>query len=171
VLRNQGKFDAAIAAYREAIRLKPDFGWAHNNLAEALTMHPDPARRDIAAALEHARKATALQPLEKANVNTLAVAEFRAGHRDLALASFRKSMEMSSGGDPYDWFFLAMIEHERGKSQEAARWFDQSVAWMKRQKAPDAELLPIWNEAAKMLGRAGHEPVDQNAVRSPETKH
>ena len=35
-LRGQGKLDEAIAEYREAIRLKPDFAEAHTNLGDAL---------------------------------------------------------------------------------------------------------------------------------------
>jgi tetratricopeptide (TPR) repeat protein/serine/threonine protein kinase len=159
--RFQGNFDGAIAAYREAIRLKPDLVIAHNNLAEALTMHPDPAKREPALALEHARKATALEPRNQEFVNTLAMAEYRAGLRDLALASFRKSMELANGGDPQDWFFVAMIEHQRGNAEEAAKWFDKSVAWMKGQRSSDAELLPKWTEAAKLLGRAGPKGLDQ----------
>jgi tetratricopeptide (TPR) repeat protein len=31
-LRGQGKFDEAVAAYRQAIDIKPDFGMAHSNL-------------------------------------------------------------------------------------------------------------------------------------------
>ena len=36
-LRFQGKLDAAIAEYREAVRLKPEYAEAHNNLGVTLT--------------------------------------------------------------------------------------------------------------------------------------
>ncbi len=170
LLRLQGQFDQAVAAYRDAIRKKPDFAVAHNNLADTLNMHPDPARREPEVAIEHARKATELNPEDGAAFNTLGVAQFRASHLELALASFRKSMELRQGGDPYDWFFLAMIEHGRGKAEDAARWFDKSVAWMKEQKAPDAGLLPIWIEAAKLLGLPGPEATDRNHGSDPKVK-
>jgi eukaryotic-like serine/threonine-protein kinase len=167
-LSSQGKHTEAIAAYSVAIRIKPDDAMAHNNLAFGLAMHPDRAKRDIAAALEHARNATSLQPKNRAYVNTLAAVQYRAGLRDEALASCRKSMELGKGGDPYDWFFLAMIEHDRGNADEAARWFDKSMAWLKQQKSPDADLLQIWAEAAKLIGRPSPEPPDQKPVSHPK---
>jgi tetratricopeptide (TPR) repeat protein len=170
VLRAQGRHDEAVAEYREAIRLEPDDLNVHNNLADALTMHPDPAKREPALALEHARKATALEPRNRLYVNTLAMAEYRAGLRDLALASFRKSMELANGGDPHDWFFVAMIEHQRGHAEESAKWFDKSVAWMKGQRSSDAELLPKWTEAASVLGRPGPEAVGQGKTHDLKTK-
>ena len=33
VLRDKGRFDEAIASYRQAMRLKPDFAEAYSNLA------------------------------------------------------------------------------------------------------------------------------------------
>jgi len=35
-LYHKGQYDAAIAEYREAIRLKPGFAEAHNNLGMAI---------------------------------------------------------------------------------------------------------------------------------------
>ena len=35
-LSNDGQLDEAIAAYRQAIRLKPDYAEAHSNLGNAL---------------------------------------------------------------------------------------------------------------------------------------
>jgi tetratricopeptide (TPR) repeat protein len=169
-LRSNGQFEQAIAAYREAIRKKPDFAVAHNNLADTLNMHPDPARREPEVAIVHARKATELNPKDGPAFNTLGVAHYRGGQVESALTALHKSMELRQGGDPYDWFFLAMIEHGRGHADEAGRWFDKSVAWIKQQKAPDAGLLPIWTEAAKVLGRRGPEPLDQAKTPDPKTK-
>jgi hypothetical protein len=84
------------------------------------------------------------------------------------LASYRKSMELGKGGDPYDWFFVAMIEHERGNADEAARRFDKSLVWLKQQNSPDADLLPIWAEAAKLMGRPVPEAPDQKPVPDPK---
>ena len=36
-LNNQGKLDEAVAAYRHAIRIKPDFAEVHSNLGNALS--------------------------------------------------------------------------------------------------------------------------------------
>ena len=34
-LKDQGKLDEAVACYRRALELKPDFAEAHNNLGNA----------------------------------------------------------------------------------------------------------------------------------------
>ena len=147
---SQGKLDEAIADYREAIRLKPDYAMAHNNLAYALTMHPDPAKRDPAAALEHARKATQLEPRNWASSSIrlpspsiAPVCATRPWPRSASRWSCKAVVRA-------DWFFLAMIEHERGNAAEAARWFDKSLPWIKQgsPRTPSAPGLDRSGEAA-----------------------
>jgi len=51
-LAEKGQYDAAIAEYREAIRLKPHYAEAHNNLGMALkrsgkSAQPAPAKRGM----------------------------------------------------------------------------------------------------------------------------
>ena len=167
----QRRFDPAFAECREAIRIKPNIAFAHGNLATFLALHPDPANRHAVAALEHAQKAVELEPGTGSFVNTLAIAQYRAGLRDRALASFRKSIELNRGGDPYDWFFLAMIEHERANAAEAAHWFDKAVAWMKEQKSSDPDLLQCWTEAGRLLGRRGPEANTHKPAPDPKEKH
>ena len=52
LLENRGRMDAALAEYREAVRLRPGFGKAHLDLGVALAN-----RRDLAGAAEEFRKA------------------------------------------------------------------------------------------------------------------
>ena len=63
-----------------------------------------------------------------------------------------------------------MIEQERGNAAEAARWFDKSVVWTKQQKSPHADVLQIWTEAAKLLGRPGPDAPDQKTAPHPKEK-
>ena len=77
-------------------------------------------------------------------------------------------MKLRNGGDPYDWFFLAMIEHQRGNAQDATRWFDKSTAWMAEQKSRDPDLLTAWTEAAKLLGRPGPDATTQKPAPHPD---
>jgi hypothetical protein len=66
-------------------------------------------------------------------------------------------MELNGGGDPADWFFLAGIEHRQGRSIEARRWFDKSVAWIAqnsdRVSGREAELRAFQEEIAPVLSR------------------
>ena len=36
-------------------------------------------------------------------------------------------MELSSGGDSYDWLFLAMAHRRIGQEEKARRWYDKGV--------------------------------------------
>ena len=53
VLKDQGRLDDAIAAYRTALQLKPDAAHIHSNLVLALHYHPD---YDAGAILEECRR-------------------------------------------------------------------------------------------------------------------
>ena len=47
-LRDQGKLEEAIASYRQALRLKPDYAEAYNNLGIALRIRGSSTRRSPA---------------------------------------------------------------------------------------------------------------------------
>ena len=63
---DQGKLDEAIACYRRALELKPDYAVAHNNLGNALK---DQGKLDEAAACY--RRALELKPDYAAAHNNL----------------------------------------------------------------------------------------------------
>ncbi len=88
-LRAQGKLDEAVASYRQALTLKPDFAEALVELAATLHQQGKPAE-----AVESYRSALALQPdLVVAHYN-LANALNELGQLDEAVASYRKSAEL-----------------------------------------------------------------------------
>src|SRR5262249_38530501 len=136
-LYSQGKLDEAIAAYRKAIELDPKdaatrskLASALNNLAWALAMHAEPARRDPARAASLAREAVELAPRHGTIFNTLGAALYRAGDWKAAIAALEKSMELRQGGDSNDWFFLAMAHWQLGQKDKAREWYDRAVRWM-----------------------------------------
>jgi WD40 repeat protein/tetratricopeptide (TPR) repeat protein len=155
-LRSQGKLPEAIAAFREAIRLNPDAAAAHNNLAWFLAASPDPKLCDPAQAVEAARKAVELAPQNSGHRNTLGVAYYRAGDWKASLAALEKSMELGIGGNPFDWFFLAMAHWKLGHKDEARAWYDKAAAWDAKNLPQDQneELLRFRAEAAALLGSA-----------------
>jgi tetratricopeptide (TPR) repeat protein len=156
-LRARGKDAEAIAASREAVRLKPDFAQAHNALAWALAVFPDRPPREYDEAVEHARGAVALAPKEGGIHNTLGLAEYRCGRWDAAIAAAEQSMTLQQGGSALDWFILAMAHARKGDKDEAIRWFDKAVVSTKKKAADDVELRQFWTEAANLLGRPGPE--------------
>lgn len=60
LLLGRGEIKPAIAAYRHALNLKPDWAEVLNNLAWILATHPDESMRDGAAALDFAQRASQL---------------------------------------------------------------------------------------------------------------
>jgi tetratricopeptide (TPR) repeat protein len=85
-LREQGKIDRAIAAYRQAIHIKPDYAEAYCNLGVALR---DQGRQDEAIAA--CRQAIAIKPdLAEAHRN-LGVALRDQGKYDEAIAAYRQA--------------------------------------------------------------------------------
>ena len=84
--------------------------------------------------------------------NTLGVAHYRAGDWAAAVDALEESMRLRSGGDPYDWLFLAMARHRLGDAVEARRWLDRSLAWIEAHAPRDAELIRFRAEAAWLFG-------------------
>jgi tetratricopeptide (TPR) repeat protein len=154
-LDRQGKWEEAIAEYRTVLRLLPDDAYAHNVFAWALATHSNPKGRQPAEALEHARKAVALAPQDGNLHNTLALAEYRAGHWAESRAASERAIELYKGVDAASWFFLAMALRQQGENERARTFFDKAVAWTRKHAPRDAELLQFWREAAELLGQAG----------------
>src|SRR5262249_29472502 len=103
-------------------------------------------------AVEFARKAVELAPKEGNCWNTLGAAQYRAGNWRDAIAALEKSMELQKGGDPHDWFVLAMAHWQLGEKEKARNWFGQAVQWMDKNQPKNEELRRFRTEAAEVLG-------------------
>ncbi len=154
-LELQGKRDEAIAEYRADIRIQPGYDWGHNSLAWALAKPPDIGSRERSEALEHARRAVALSPDDGTFHNTLALAEYRAGHWAESIAAAERSIALAKGVDASNWFFLALALWQQGENDRARSFFDKAVAWTRKNDPKNAELLQFWREAAALLGQPG----------------
>ena len=140
--------------YGEAIRIKPRYAFAHNNLAWLLAQQLDPQRRDLQRALAHVRKAVELEPKNGTNFNTLGFVEYRSGNLDAARTALESSMKLRNGGDAYDWLILALIDERQSHKDQARAWYDKSMAWIKKNQIDD-DLRSLWSEAAETLGVPG----------------
>ena len=86
-LRDRGETDQAIAHYREAIALRPDYAEAHYNLARLLV-----ARGDLDDAIVHYQKVLLINPADAEAHNNLGAALFAAGQLDEAVAHYEKAL-------------------------------------------------------------------------------
>jgi tetratricopeptide (TPR) repeat protein len=178
-LRHQKKLDEAVAVHREAIEvavascnkalaIDPQSAPAHNGLAWLLATVPDAKFRDSHRSIELAQKAVELAPKEGSYWNTLGVAHYRAGDWKAAIAAFKKSMALRQGGDSFDWFFLAMAHWQLGDKDEARRWHDRAVEWMKKKDPTNEELIRFRAEAAELLSVEKNEGLRRGVKSEPE---
>jgi tetratricopeptide (TPR) repeat protein len=133
-LRDQGKVEEAIACYHKAIEVDPKYAYTHNDLAWLLATCPDAKRRDPQQAVKWARTAVKLAPKAGGFWNTLGVAHYRAGDWKAAVAALEKSMQLSKGGDAFDFFFLAMAHRKLGNHDVARKRYDQALEWLEKNK-------------------------------------
>ncbi|MFI5461679.1 MAG: tetratricopeptide repeat protein, partial [Isosphaerales bacterium] len=144
--------DRAAALLKDAAEAAGDDPEALNGLAWYLATCPDSRLRDPARAVELAGKAIATAPKTPAFWNTLGAAHYRAGAWDEAIKALSRSVELTAGGSPADWFFLAMAEWQKGDKVKARSWYDKAVHWMEERKSQEYELRRFRDEAASLLG-------------------
>jgi len=136
--------------YRHAARCATD-GHPANHLAWFLANCPDKDVADAREAVALARQLVEREPQAGAFWNTLGVAQYRAGDWRAALASLKESMAFRSGGDGYDWFFLAMAHWQLGEKERALQWYQRGVKSMEKMRPEQYELPEFKAEAEAQL--------------------
>ncbi len=120
-LNAQGKLDAAIDAYREAIRVYPGYSFVHRNLGRTLL-----ARGDLDAAIEAYRKALTLDPEDAVIHRELGRALYARGDFDAAFAAYREAIFF----DPKDmetYFQFGSDLYEQGRFAEAIAIYREAL--------------------------------------------
>jgi tetratricopeptide (TPR) repeat protein len=132
----------------------PDGPVTLNDIAWGLARQPGSPPGDLARALGYATKAVEDSPTSGDLWNTLGVVRYRRGDWKGAIEALEKSMKLRDGGDPNDWYFLAMARHRLGDPEGARRWFEKAAAWLE-ERAPDDEDLKRFHSEAEALLRPG----------------
>jgi Tol biopolymer transport system component len=108
-----------------------------------------------ARALSHAEAAVRLVPEDRNALNTLGVAQYRAGHYTDALVTLTKSEKLDvtkDGVQPSDLAFLAMTQHQLGKKGEAKATLGRLREVMKLPRwAQNAEGVSFLREAEQLI--------------------
>ena len=99
-------------------------------------------------------------PEDASRWTDLGAAYCAAGRWDEAIDALARWSPSNKDGDGLDWFLLATAHWRRGEKNEARRWYDQGLRWMKenarRLSGPDAEFLRgVRNDAEALLGHDG----------------
>ena len=87
-LYKEGKYQEAMNSYKQALRIKPDWAEAHNNLGLTLNKLGQQAE-----ALSHFREALRLNPSLAEAHNGLGETFFQQGKFDLAVEQYRQALE------------------------------------------------------------------------------
>ena len=96
-----------------------------------------------------ARRATDVTPTDANVWNTLGVALYVSGEWKDARDALSRSVELSDGGIPEDWLFLAPTHHKLGDSELASEWYDRAQAKI---ESFGPELTRFATEAEDALG-------------------
>jgi serine/threonine protein kinase/WD40 repeat protein len=176
--RPEPKFYEAFITHLEALRARqPDqrpvqgmLALYCNNYAWALVTGPESARNPQRA-LALARRAAELAPKEGIVLNTLGVAQYRAGQYVEAVASLEKNLAASRGElAVFNLFFQAMAHHRLGHRDEARAYYDRAVRWLSEQKGLSEqypkELAAFRAEAEAVLAGSSREMPD-NVLAEP----
>jgi serine/threonine protein kinase len=155
-----GRHTEALKLHEETLALRetklppghPDTLKSMNGLAWLLATCSDPKLLNPNKALALAKQTTERKPKTGDYWNTLGVAYYRTGDWKNAVVALTKSMDLRKGGDPTDWFFLAMAHWRLDDKEQARKWYNQAVGWTDKNKPKDEELRRFRAEAAELLG-------------------
>jgi serine/threonine protein kinase len=150
LLQDTHRWSEAEKLLRAGLELAPDYAPLNNGLAWLLATNPDGKSRDGMEAVRCAEKAVASAPKNGEYYNTLGVAHYRAGNWQKALTTLERSMKLRKGGDPSDWFFLAMAHQKLDHAEEARQWYERAVRWMEN-RPTNEELRRFQVEAEGVL--------------------
>ncbi len=154
-----GRYAEAITGLKDALtRQEAKLSLQHrdtvksmNALAWLLANCPDNTLRDPAQALQLARQAVKQAPKIGDYRNTLGAAYYRMGEWQKAIEALNESMRLRKGGDPTDWFFLAMAHWRMGNKDEGRTWHRKAVEWMNKKQSQDEESGQFRAESAQLL--------------------
>jgi len=159
LLLEMGRAQESEKAYRQALAVReklvvqfpknPDY---LNILSWWLATCPISQCRDGSRAADLAQKAVELAPEDGPAWNTLGVARYRKGDWKGVIEALEKSMELRSGGDSDDWFFLAMARWQLGDKVQARQFYDRAVDGMGKNHREYDERPRFRAEAATLLG-------------------
>jgi tetratricopeptide (TPR) repeat protein len=136
--------EAAMAHDPELYGIRDRLAVCSNGRAWELATGPE-STRDPDRAVHLARRAVELNPGVANYLNTLGVAQYRAGRYVEAIEALDRSRaEGSSGLDASDLYFLAMAHHRLGHREQAHGFYDRASPWLEAQKGRSDTYAKEW---------------------------
>jgi tetratricopeptide (TPR) repeat protein len=159
-LRADPTLDPAVRAAALALaETWPESPGDLNGVAWMLAAFPDPPEADSRRGLRLAETACQLDPDNWFHFNTLGVAQYRAGQYEKALATLKRSNELSGNRQPANLAFLAMTQHRLNRGEAARATLQRLRAVMKDPDIADAgENQDFLHEAEAVLSNSPELP-------------
>jgi superkiller protein 3 len=165
-LEDQGKLDETIACFLKTVEVDPKHAVAHNALAWLLTNCREVNLRDPKRGLEVARKAVELSPQSSTAWQVLGWAHYRTGDWKASIEALEKSCALEKGGNPFQWFFLAMAHWQLGEKDKAREWYDRAAGRTGWTFPANSDSGRFRAEAAALLGV--EKEKDQESTKKPK---
>jgi tetratricopeptide (TPR) repeat protein len=121
VMKNRGRTTEAIAEYRQALRLNPEYAEAHSNLGYVLK-----GEGDLEEAIAHYEQAVSLKPDLAEAHNNLGVALAQVDRVQDAIGAYEQALRFKSDFTEAH-YNLGTVLWQTGRSQEALEHWEQAV--------------------------------------------
>jgi tetratricopeptide (TPR) repeat protein len=158
LLEATGRSGEAAEAFRKAIELleqviveNPQSPNWPRRLGWMLATCPVVQFRNPPRALALVQQAIQLAPERGDTWGLLGIAQYRAGQPAAAIGSLRKALELTDGGEPEQWFFLALAYWQDQDHQQAWEWYNKAIAWIEKNHPTGEALDRFRAEAGAVL--------------------
>ena len=143
--------EAALASQPDQPAIRGRLAERCNNYAWSLATTSG-SGKNPERALTLARRSVELAPKRAIYLNTLGVAQYRAGQHADAIATLNRSLAAGHGqSDGFDLFFLAMAHWQTGDKSRSLTCYHQAVEWSEQRQPENPELAVFRAEAAALL--------------------
>ena len=149
-----GYFDQALLCYEEAIKIKPDFAEAHNNLGFYLK-----EKGGVDKAIPHYKRAIKIKPDFADAHNNLGICFYELGKLDEALSSFKTAIKIKPD--------FADAHSNTGNVLKALGQVDESISSYKRAIKIKPDFSGAVNNLAAILNELGR--IDESSALNSNT--
>jgi serine/threonine protein kinase len=156
-LADLGRMDEALHDLEEALELgKAIKEPPYREMSKFLATCPDPKFRDLARALDLAKKAVELAAKipDQDCWHNLGMVQYRVANWQEARTALGKSIEARKGGDASDWYLLAMTCWRLGQKEEARMWYEKAATLMQKDQKHLQEIKKEWKELRQLQAEA-----------------
>ena len=168
-LTSASQIDEAQQAWEKAVEMGLSDANALNEFAWNLVAARDVEAALAALAVQVAQQAAKVAPNNAVILNTLGVAQYRAGKWEDSIGSLAKAEELAPDKTfAFNGFFLAMAHWQLDHKDEARKWYDRSVEWMEKNQPKNEELVRFRAEAEELLGVTEPNPAPKDAPQGDD---